>query len=169
MDGIKKVGFENSTVVPTCTVCGLDIAKKEMIDRFLTYYVFDTEYGVGDYLQIPAEISFADFSERFSPHGARAIRIALNLNCDASQDEVKEALKEAVKSSSYVELPEEVKYESKLQIMPPGVTVRDLKDAEKELNPKFAQLFGLDETTTEAELTLAMQLALGIIQREKYG
>ncbi len=159
------------TVSTTSSIAGLDIAKETITNRFLSYYVFDPMFGIGDYLQIPKTDSLANFSEQFSPHGSKALRIALDLKDNAPQGKVKQILKELlkIKEVGHNKLPEEAIYEMKLQGMPTGVTVEDIKNAENDLIPQFAALFGLDKSTTESEFLLASELVLSVLQREKYG
>ena len=147
---------------------GLDEAKKVIIDRMLTY-MFDPMFGVADYLKIAETNSLEDFSSQFSPHGARAIRIALSLKEQSSQDEVKQALDERLSESLETTNSEETPDDLRLIDMPPEVTIEDVNDAEKVTDPQFAKLFGLNETATRNEISLAGSLVLSVLQREHYG
>ena len=139
-----------------------DLIKEIIIKKFLDA-MFSFEFGIGDYLKIPKTDSINEFSKQFLSHGARAIRIALKLDDAASVDQVKKAL--IGKTVDIGMQPDE----SKLMGMPPGVDVDEVRRAELELTPGFAEMFGVDGSPSEYELHVITNLVIGVIQREKYG
>lgn len=59
--------------------------------------------------------------------------------------------------------------ESKLMGMPDDISIDEVKKAEQELTPQFADMFGVDGSPSEYELHVITNLVLGVLQREKYG
>lgn len=125
--------------------------------------MFHSKFGIADHLKIPRTDSIEDFSRFFSPHEARAIRIALKLKDNSLIGEVKKHLiGKTVCTGMQTN-------ESKLDGMPEGISIDEVKKSEKELTPLLAEMFGIDGAPSEYELHVVTNLVLGVLQREKHG
>lgn len=59
-----------------------DLIKQIIVQKFLGY-MFDSKFGIANFLKIPTTGSIDEFAKLFKPYAERAIRIALKLDSNA--------------------------------------------------------------------------------------